>query len=244
MKDRFIICYPLHLLACRFRLHCPSKNPGLLQSRTTRLAALFLALILAAGVHPLSAEINSRHTLLWATFPYPPGVSTDFQKNRDLFLAPVMDPQEVAPAALRDENRITDFTAQQFNRLDGNICSDLLQLREAVTDGFNTIYRTNELLEQNIEQEVTQESNERQLYFKLRKERDAALENAWMDFFRWQSAKCSGEESWFSDPVADSRKQVDASLKGLKQKTLALRLAWFRFLSRLDLETRRKILLN
>tara|TARA_B100001939_G_scaffold241968_1_gene209450 strand:- start:139496 stop:139963 length:468 start_codon:yes stop_codon:yes gene_type:complete len=155
-----------------------------------------------------------------------------------------MDPQEVARAALRDENRITDFTAQQFNRLDGNICSDLLQLREAVTDGFNTIYRTNELLEQNIEQEVTQESNERQLYFKLRKERDAALENAWMDFFRWQSAKCSGEESWFSDPVADSRKQVDASLKGLKQKTLALRLAWFRFLSRLDLETRRKILLN
>ena len=132
MKDRFIICYPLHLLACRFRLHCPSKNPGLLQSRTTRLAALFLALILAAGVHPLSAEINSRHTLLWATFPYPPGVSTDFQKNRDLFLAPVMDPQEVARAALRDENRITDFTAQQFNRLDGNICSDLLQLREAV----------------------------------------------------------------------------------------------------------------
>ena len=155
-----------------------------------------------------------------------------------------MDPQEVARAAIRDESKLTDFTASQFNRLDGQICSSIPELRSSVEDGFDTIGRSNEQLERSIEQEVTHESNERRLYFKLRQERDDALQMAWVHFLDWQEASCTGQEGWFSDPVSEKRKQVDVSLKDLKQKTLALRLAWFRFLSRLDLDTRRTILLN
>lgn len=205
--------------------------------------ALIVALILAAGVHPLSADQSSESTLLWTTFPYPPGVSTQFRTNRNLFLAPVMDPEAVARAALQDEKRIIQFTEEQFLRLDGQICTTLPELRKSVQDGFNLLNRANEILETNVKSVVSEHSRERQLYFKLRKERDAALQNAWFRFLDWQSSKCTDEQSFFGDPVQDRKNEVDVALGEINRKTLAMRLAWFRFLSRLDLETRQKILL-
>ncbi|MBU41965.1 MAG: hypothetical protein CMN76_02005 [Spirochaetaceae bacterium] len=158
-------------------------------------------------------------------------------------MAPAMNPEDVARAAVRDEKSILEFTKSRMDSMDGKVCQRIPALQEELQNRFQLLRKANEHRKSNFETVVGEFSDERQLYFQLRQERDQQLQIAWEGFIHWQQSKCTNETSLFSDPIQRKREALDQSLNGLRNRTLALRLALFRFLSRLDLEQRKAILL-
>ncbi|MCB1137477.1 MAG: hypothetical protein KDK25_13680 [Leptospiraceae bacterium] len=155
-----------------------------------------------------------------------------------------MDPQSVARQALQDGQRLKEYTQGKMIAWNGKVCNGLQDLKRDTESRFQMILQANQHLQTNMARHVPEHEAERSLYFQLRRERDAELYAAWMAYFAWQEASCQGRTAWFSDPVAEQKEHWRRRMEGLEKSVLSMRLALFRFLSRLTLEERKTVLYN
>ena len=155
-----------------------------------------------------------------------------------------MDPQSVAKLALREGNRLKEYTQSKMNDWNGKACNRLEELKRHTEARFQMISRANQDLQTNMARNVPDHEAERALYFQLRRERDGKLQKAWRAYFAWQQSSCEGQSAWFSDPVQEKKELWLRSMEGLETSVLTMRLALFRYLSRLTLEERKTVLYN
>ena len=194
------------------------------------------------SVNPIQWTAETSDATLWATFPYPPGVSTEIQRNRSLFLAPVLDAVSVARQAGRDEERIFEFTNQKMAAMNGQLCNKVTLLEKESNERFQILRAMAHWKQKEMAFKLPDFEEERDLYFQLRKERDEALQIAWNAFFDWQKVQCDQESGWFSNPQQQAKDRWTLAMKGMSHRTLAMRLSYLRYLSRLTLEQRRLLL--
>ena len=88
-----------------------------------------------------------------------------------------MNPEDVARAAVRDEKSILEFTKSRMDSMDGKVCQRIPALQEELQNRFQLLRKANEHRKSNFETVVGEFSDERQLYFQLRQERDQQLLN-------------------------------------------------------------------
>lgn len=160
-----------------------------------------------------------------------------------------MDPRAIAEKALRDEQELISYHRSKMLSLDGKICSSLPDIERSVRDRIQLLDTADNYLEKNLEWKVSGHSRERSLYFQLRKERNGKIELAWIHFLDWQRIRCQQDSGLlgpilrlFGEDEEDKKESWNQSLEQLNRSILALRLALFRYLSRLSPEDRRTVL--